>query len=49
MRATQEKLSHASLEHAAHWYVRLQEEGDQTSVREQWQSWFDQHAEHQAA
>lgn len=49
MRATQEKLSHASLEHAAQWYVRLQEEGDQTSVREQWQCWLDQHAEHQAA
>ncbi|MEE1922345.1 FecR domain-containing protein [Pseudomonas sp. 148P] len=49
MRASQEKLSHASLEHAAQWYVRLLEEGDQGSVREQWQSWFDQHAEHQAA
>lgn len=49
MRATQERLSHASLEHAANWYVRLQEEGDQSSVRAQWQCWFDQHAEHQAA
>lgn len=49
MRASQEKLSHASLEHAAQWYVRMLEEGDQGSVREQWQSWFDQHAEHQAA
>lgn len=49
MRAAQEKLSHATLEHAAQWYVRLQEEGDQTSVREQWQCWFDQHVEHQAA
>jgi len=49
MRPSPEKLSHASLEHAARWYVRLLEEGDQGSVREQWQSWFDQHAEHQAA
>lgn len=49
MRAAQEKLSHASLEHAAQWYVRLLEEGDQHGVREQWQCWFDQHAEHQAA
>lgn len=49
MRATQEKLSHASLEHAAQWYVRLLEEGEQNGVREQWQRWFDQHAEHQAA
>ena len=49
MRATPETLSHASLEHAAQWYVRLLEEGDQSSVREQWQSWFDQHAEHRAA
>lgn len=49
MRATQEKLSHASLEYAAQWYVRLLEEGDQAGVREQWQQWFEQHAEHQAA
>ena len=49
MRTSQEKLSHASLEHAAQWYVRLLEEGDQSGVREQWQSWLDQHAEHQAA
>ena len=49
MRITQEKLSHASLEHAAQWYVRLLEEGEQNGVREQWQRWFDQHAEHQAA
>lgn len=49
MRASQEKLSHVSLEHAAQWYVRMLEEGDQSSVREQWQVWFDQHVEHQAA
>ena len=49
MSAARETLSHASLEHAAQWYVRLLEDGDQAGVREQWQRWFDQHAEHQAA
>lgn len=49
MRTAQDRLSHATLEHAAQWYVRLLEEGDQHGVREQWQHWFDQHAEHQAA
>lgn len=42
------KLSHASLEQAAHWYVRLQDRG---SALEQlrWQAWIAQNPEHLAA
>ncbi len=42
------KLSHASLEQAAHWYVRLQDQG---CALEQlrWQAWVAQNPEHLAA
>ncbi|MFJ4154108.1 FecR domain-containing protein [Pseudomonas sp. NPDC089752] len=44
-----QKLSHASLEQAAHWYVQLQDEHVTSQVRQQWQHWLDQHGDHQAA
>jgi transmembrane sensor len=42
------KLSHASLEQAAQWYVRLQ---DATGAQDhqRWQAWLGQHPEHLAA
>ncbi|XCY77536.1 FecR domain-containing protein [Pseudomonas sp. CBR-F] len=40
------KLSHASLEQAAQWYVRLQ---DQPEAAQHWQAWLGQSPEHQAA
>jgi transmembrane sensor len=40
------KLSHASLEQAAQWYVRLQDQPDAT---QHWQAWLGQSPEHQAA
>lgn len=42
-------LSHASLQEAAHWYVQLQDENVGPQLRQQWQRWFDQHADHQLA
>ncbi|TLP63074.1 MULTISPECIES: FecR domain-containing protein [Pseudomonas] len=44
-----QKLSHASLQQAAHWYVQLQDEPVAPQLRQQWQHWLDQHGEHQAA
>lgn len=43
------KLSHASLEQAAHWYVQLHDApvADQEHLR--WQAWLSQSPEHQAA
>lgn len=43
------RLSHASLEQAAHWYVQLQDEHADAHVRTQWQRWLDQHDDHQLA
>ncbi|SDX93308.1 FecR family protein [Pseudomonas kuykendallii] len=43
------KLSHASLQQAAQWYVALHDENGGAQLREQWQRWFDQHAEHRDA
>jgi len=42
-------LSHASLQQAAHWYVQLQDENVGPQLQRQWQAWFDQHSDHQAA
>ncbi|UVL65697.1 FecR domain-containing protein [Pseudomonas sp. B21-031] len=44
-----QKLSHASLQEAAHWYVQLQDEDASPQVRHQWQHWLDQHGDHRAA
>lgn len=44
-----QKLSHASLQEAAHWYVQLQDEAADPQVRHQWQRWLDQHGDHKAA
>jgi transmembrane sensor len=44
-----QKLSHASLQEAAHWYVQLQDENLAPHLRNQWQRWLDQHGDHQAA
>lgn len=49
MAMVDKRLSHASLQQAAHWYVVLQEEGCSLPVREQWQRWLEQHSDHQAA
>lgn len=43
------KLSHASLQQAANWYVLLQDENPTAQMHAQWRQWLDQHAEHQAA
>lgn len=43
------KLSHASLQQAANWYVLLQEESSSAQMHAQWRQWLEQHAEHQAA
>ncbi|MEJ5864918.1 FecR domain-containing protein [Pseudomonas farsensis] len=43
------KLSHQSLQQAAHWYVQLQEEPVPAHLQQQWQLWLDQHGDHQAA
>lgn len=42
------KLSHASLEQAAHWYVRLQDQGS-AQEQQRWQAWMAQNPEHLAA
>lgn len=49
MTTPERKLSHASLQQAAHWYVQLQDEHAGAQLRDQWQHWFDQHGDHQAA
>lgn len=49
MNSPAQKLSHASLQQAAHWYVQLQDENVPPQLRKQWQRWFDQHGDHQAA
>ncbi|HDS1731629.1 FecR domain-containing protein [Pseudomonas putida] len=49
MTAPAQKLSHASLQQAAHWYVQLQDENAAPQLHTQWQHWFDQHGDHQAA
>ncbi|MFJ4346799.1 FecR domain-containing protein [Pseudomonas sp. NPDC089401] len=49
MTATAQKLSHASLQQAAHWYVQLQDEHAGPQLQQQWQAWFEQHHDHQAA
>ncbi len=42
-------LSHASLEQAANWYVRLHDEQVAEAERLRWQAWLAQSPEHQAA
>lgn len=42
-------LSHASLQQAADWYVRLHDEQADGQVRQQWQRWLEQHGEHRDA
>ena len=42
------KLSHASLEQAAQWYVRLQDQGS-AQEQQRWQAWMAQNPEHLAA
>lgn len=44
-----QKLSHASLQEAAHWFVRLQDEQAGPQLQQQWQAWVEQHGDHQAA
>nr|WP_262416166.1 FecR domain-containing protein [Pseudomonas fluorescens] len=43
------KLSHASLEQAANWYVQLHDEQVAEPERLRWQAWLAQSPEHQAA
>lgn len=43
------KLSYASLQQAARWYVLLQDDPPSAQVQVQWLQWLDQHAEHRAA
>lgn len=45
----EKKLSHASLQQAAQWYVLLHDEHSTVQQRDQWQRWFDQHGDHQDA
>lgn len=49
MNGHDDKLSHASLQQAANWYVLLQDENPSAQLHAQWRQWFDLHAEHQAA
>lgn len=49
MNPTPGRISHASLEQAAQWYVLLHEQGCAAQVREQWLQWLGQGSEHQAA
>ncbi len=42
------QLSHASLEQAAHWYVRLQDQGS-AQEQQRWQAWLAQNPDHLAA
>lgn len=43
------KLSHASLQQAALWYVRLQDPQGGSQAQQHWQTWLEQNPEHQAA
>ncbi|KTC34042.1 iron dicitrate transport regulator FecR [Pseudomonas sp. ABAC61] len=43
------RLSHASLQQAAHWYVQLQDQASSDEQRHQWQAWIEQSAEHRQA
>lgn len=43
------KLSHASLQQAAQWYVRLQDPQGGSQAQQHWQTWLGQNPEHQAA
>lgn len=43
------KLSHASLQQAAHWYVQLHDQQVGEQERQRWQAWLDQSGEHQDA
>ncbi|NMX60514.1 FecR domain-containing protein [Pseudomonas sp. WS 5079] len=43
------KLSHASLQQAAQWYVRLQDPQGDSQAQQHWQIWLGQNPEHQAA
>ncbi|SHL68400.1 FecR domain-containing protein [Phytopseudomonas punonensis] len=49
MNARPHTLSHASLQQAADWYVRLHDERPGSQVRQQWQQWLEQHGEHRDA
>lgn len=49
MTTSHDRLSHATLEQAAQWYVLLHDELGSGAVREQWQQWLEQHVEHRAA
>ncbi|MGC5699083.1 FecR domain-containing protein [Pseudomonas sp. NFXW11] len=43
------RLSHASLQQAANWYVQLQDAAVSDEQRRHWQAWIDQAAEHRQA
>lgn len=43
------RLSHASLQQAAHWYVQLQDQASNDEQRRQWQAWIEQSPEHRQA
>lgn len=43
------KLSHASLQQAAQWYVRLQDPQGDSQAQQHWQIWLGQNPEHQVA
>ncbi|MFC6338230.1 DUF4880 domain-containing protein [Pseudomonas sp. CCM 7891] len=43
------KLSHASLQQAAQWYVRLQDQQLCAQEQQHWQTWLGQNPEHRAA
>ncbi|MBT2372521.1 FecR domain-containing protein [Pseudomonas fluorescens] len=43
------KLSHSSLQQAAQWYVRLQDQQACAQEQQRWQTWLGQSCEHQAA
>lgn len=43
------RLSHASLQQAAHWYVQLQDQASSDEQHRQWQAWFEHSAEHRQA
>lgn len=49
MAQSEKKLSHASLQQAANWYVLLHDENSTAQQRDQWQLWLDQHGDHQDA
>ena len=49
MTPSAQKLSHASLQQAARWYVQLQDDNVSPHLRAQWQHWLGQHSDHQAA